>query len=157
MPSQMKELTIGEVARQAGFPPSTLRYYESVGLIRPSGRVSKQRRYHPEVLNRLAVIEAAQQVGFSVAVIGRLLEGFESDQLKPDGPWESLAQQKLTELDQLLTRVRQMQKMLNQLLACECVDLNECGQNLIERKQAERTDREDAPGGLGNNSPVINE
>ncbi len=153
----MKELTIGEVAQQAGFPASTLRYYESMGLIRPSGRVSKQRRYHPEVLNRLAVIQAAQRVGFSVALITKLLAGFESNQLKPDGPWESLAQQKITELDQLIAQARQMQEILSQLLTCECVDLNECGQTLIERKQADLTHIEHPFGGPGKNKLVINE
>ncbi len=29
----MEELTIGEVARQAGIRPSALRYYESIGLL----------------------------------------------------------------------------------------------------------------------------
>jgi MerR family transcriptional regulator, redox-sensitive transcriptional activator SoxR len=131
----MKELTIGEVAQQTGFQPSALRYYESVGLIQPSGRVRRQRRYHPDILNRLAVIKAAQQVGFSVALISKLLSGFEGSQSQP-GRWESLAHQKIIELDLLITQAQQMKQMLTRLLQCECVDLNQCGQTLIEQKQA---------------------
>lgn len=140
----MKELTIGEVARQTGFPSSTLRYYESVGLIHPAGRSGGQRRYHPEVINRLAVIETAQQVGFSVAFIGQLLENFENNGTQLDGTqsddtqparWEKLARQKMAELDQLIAQARWMQEILGKLIDCECPDLNECGQRLLEQKQ----------------------
>lgn len=139
----MQELTIGEVARQTGFAPSTLRYYESVGLIQPAGRAGQQRRYHPGIINRLAVIATAQQVGFSVAFIGQLLDNFESTAKTPDEPpngsqperWERLARQKLAELDQLIAQARQMQEILGQLLDCECPSLDECGQRLLAQQQ----------------------
>lgn len=128
----MEELTIGEVARQTGFNASALRYYESVGLIRPEGRVNKQRRYHPDVLNRLAIIKTAQHAGFSIPSIGELLAGFENNPDRSGGNWESLARQKIGELDRQIIKMRQMQDLLSQLLTCDCVDLNQCGQTLLE-------------------------
>lgn len=128
----MKELTIGEVARQTGFSASALRYYESVGLIHPAGRVNKQRRYHTDVLNRLAIIETAQHAGFSIPAIGQLLAGFENNPARTGGNWESLARQKIVELDRQITKTRQMQELLSQLVSCVCVDLNQCGQALLE-------------------------
>jgi MerR family redox-sensitive transcriptional activator SoxR len=138
----LKELTIGEVARRTGYNPSALRYYESVGLIRPVERVNKQRRYHPEVLNRLAIIETARQAGFSIPAIAQLLAGFGGNQtpgLAPDGgpsdgPWASLARQQIAELDRQIGKMRRMQELLSQLVACACPDLDHCGQALSERR-----------------------
>ena len=41
----MRNLDIGEVAKQAGLPPSTLRYYEEKGLIRSVGRRGLRRAF----------------------------------------------------------------------------------------------------------------
>ena len=75
----MTELTISEVARQAGIRASAIRYYESVGLLPLPKRVSGQRRYHAEILRRLAFIQAAQAVGFSVAEMQMLFHELDGD------------------------------------------------------------------------------
>lgn len=56
----MKELDIGEVARLSGVVPSTLRFYEKKGLIRPLGRNGLRRQYHENVLNTLQLIALGQ-------------------------------------------------------------------------------------------------
>lgn len=68
-----KLLAIGEVARVADMTPSTLRYYDEIGLVQPTSRVSGQRRYHPDVLRRLHIIAVCQRAGFSLEEIARLL------------------------------------------------------------------------------------
>ena len=50
----MRDLDISEVARQAGIPPSTLRYYEDKGLIRSVGRRGLRRQFDPAVLEQRA-------------------------------------------------------------------------------------------------------
>jgi MerR family redox-sensitive transcriptional activator SoxR len=121
----MTELTISEVARQAGVRASAIRYYESVGLLPPPRRVSGQRRYHPDILRRLAFIQAAQAVGFSVAEMRTLL-----DELNGAVPlstrWQNLAQQKLAEVDALILRAQSMKEMLKHGLHCGCSDLEQC-------------------------------
>src|SRR3954452_18111646 len=67
------QLSIGELARRAGRPASTIRYYESIGVLPEPERVSGRRRYTPEVLRRLATIDVAQQVGFTLDEIRELL------------------------------------------------------------------------------------
>ena len=52
----MEELTIGEVARQAGIRPSALRYYESIGLLPAPKRVNGRRRYDPSTVQQLTVL-----------------------------------------------------------------------------------------------------
>lgn len=66
-------MDIGEVARRAGVPASTLRYYESVGLIESSGRAGLRRQYHPQILDRLALIALGRSAGFSLEEIAGML------------------------------------------------------------------------------------
>jgi len=73
------ELDIGEVHDLTGLQPSALRYYEKRGLIASSGRNGLRRRYHPDVISRLAVIRTAQAAGFTLTEIADLLEATPSD------------------------------------------------------------------------------
>lgn len=62
----MKELDIGQVAKLSGVVPSTLRFYEKKGLIRPIGRHGLRRQYHEDVLNKLQLIALGQIAGFTL-------------------------------------------------------------------------------------------
>ena len=118
-------LTIGEVARRAGLRTSALRYYEEVGVLPPAERVSGQRRYDEAVLARLAVIRLAQELGFSVAEIRSLVEGFDEASV-PSERWREMATNKLTEVDALITRAEQMKQLLEESLRCGCLTLDAC-------------------------------
>ena len=64
--------TIGQLARAAGLPTSTLRYYERAGLLEPTGRSEgNYRLYGEEALERLRFIRAAQATGLNRASIPR--------------------------------------------------------------------------------------
>ncbi|HVA89742.1 MAG TPA: MerR family transcriptional regulator [Chloroflexota bacterium] len=118
-------LTISAVARRAGLRTSAIRYYESVGLLPTPGRVSGHRRYDPDVLPRLALIAAAQQMGFTIAEIGALMHGFEAD--TPAAiRWQSLAARKLIEVEALIARAEAMKQLLGEALRCECLTLDAC-------------------------------
>lgn len=63
-------MRIGELARQSGVPPTTLRFYEQAGLVPPPRRTSSgYRAYDADTLTRLAFIRAAQAVGLTLAEI----------------------------------------------------------------------------------------
>lgn len=67
--------TIGELARAAGVPVSTVRYYERRGLLTPAGRTrSAYRVYGPAELRRLRFLRAAQASGFRLDDARLLLE-----------------------------------------------------------------------------------
>jgi len=68
----MKELDIGEVARQTALPPSTLRFYEKKGLIRAIGRKGLRRQYSERVLEQLALIALARAGGFTLDEISAM-------------------------------------------------------------------------------------
>lgn len=52
-------MTIGDVARQVGLKTSAIRFYEKVGVLPEPVRVSGQRRYSPDTVRRLRVLEVA--------------------------------------------------------------------------------------------------
>jgi len=121
----MTELSISEVARQAGIRASAIRYYESVGLLPPPRRVNGQRRYHADILRRLAFIQAAQAVGFSVAEMQTLLYELGGD-VPLSTRWQSLAQRKLAEVDALILRAQSVKRMLLNGVHCGCPDIEQC-------------------------------
>ncbi|HEX2912409.1 MAG TPA: MerR family transcriptional regulator [Chloroflexia bacterium] len=120
-----KELTIGELAKQAGVQTSTLRYYEGVGLLPPATRVSGQRRYDPAMLKRLGFIRLAQQAGFTIEEIKILLENFDTNP-PPVSGWRRFVKQKLVEIEATITRAQQMKALLEEGLRCGCLDYDEC-------------------------------
>ncbi|MGU7772104.1 helix-turn-helix domain-containing protein [Burkholderia sp. MR1-5-21] len=69
----MGSLDIADVARHAGLPASTLRYYEEKGLIVSNGRRGLRRQYGQAVLQRLALIALGRVAGFSLDEIGAML------------------------------------------------------------------------------------
>ncbi len=62
-------LIIGEVSERTGVPASTLRYYDRLGILPLPERVKGRRRYGGEVVERVALIQLAQQAGFRLAEI----------------------------------------------------------------------------------------
>ncbi|VUD41006.1 Redox-sensitive transcriptional activator SoxR [Thalassocella blandensis] len=62
-------IDIGQVAKATSLPPSTIRYYEDIGLIASIGRHGLRRQFSPSVLQRLALISLASTAGFSLEEI----------------------------------------------------------------------------------------
>jgi|GraSoiStandDraft_41_1057321.scaffolds.fasta_scaffold669927_4 MerR family redox-sensitive transcriptional activator SoxR len=136
MSKNERNLSIGEVADRAGLNPSAIRYYERIGLLPDPQRVSGQRRYDESVLGRLAVIDFAQQAGFTLAETRTLMSGF-SAKVPPSARWRSLAQRKLPEVEDLIARANGMKRLLEEGLECECLSLEECGPLLAAHAHAE--------------------
>ena len=120
-----EELTVGELARSVGMRASALRYYESIGLLLPTRRVSGQRRYDVDALDQLRLIQFAQQLGFSLDEIRQLFGGFPA-QTPPSQRWRALTPPKLAEIDLLISRAQQIRKTLEGTLRCECEALEDC-------------------------------
>jgi len=123
----MEALAIGEVARRVGVRPSTLRYYESVGLLPPPARVHGHRRYDSSIFTLLAILRMAQSAGFSVAEMHMLMHGF-SQETPASERWQQLARQKLQEIEELIAHAQQTKYILERLLRCECLRLEDCVQ-----------------------------
>lgn len=67
-----RTLDIGEVVKQTGIRPSTLRFYEEKGLIRSTGRHGLRRLYQAHVLQQLAFISLGQHAGLTLEEIASM-------------------------------------------------------------------------------------
>ncbi|WP_341718622.1 HEAT repeat domain-containing protein [Micromonospora sp. FIMYZ51] len=68
-------MLIGEVARRSGVSARMLRHYDSLGLLRPTGRTgSGYREYSSEDIRRIFHIESLRSLGLSLREVGRALD-----------------------------------------------------------------------------------
>jgi MerR family transcriptional regulator, redox-sensitive transcriptional activator SoxR len=121
----MEELIISQVAERAGIRASTIRYYESINLLPQPRRVSGQRRYDAKIVDQLTFIQAAQRLGFTLAEIQLLFQNGEVETPMSER-WQTLARQKLTEVDVLLTHATKVKQLLTRGLDCGCNTLIDC-------------------------------
>lgn len=71
----MPPLNIGDVALRAGVTAPTVRYYESIGLLRKALRSSAgYRRYSEATVRELDFIRKARALGFSLSEIGEIVQ-----------------------------------------------------------------------------------
>ena len=116
-------IAIGQLARQSGMSVSRIRFYEARGILAEPQRHAGRRRYPPEVLNQLAIIDAAQRVGFSLQEIRDLVWG------RGDPAHERLRQlaiHKLPEIDELIQRATAVRHLLEVCSTCQCKSIANC-------------------------------
>src|SRR6201991_5152333 len=118
-----RQMAIGEVAERAGMSTSRIRYYEARGLLPEPERAAGKRRYGEEVFRRLAIIDAAQRVGFALEEIRDLLGS--RDELAHER-LRDLALSKLPELDDLIARATSVRRVLKICSKCNCESIDVC-------------------------------
>lgn len=89
---------IGEVAERVGLSLRTIRYYEEIGLVNPSGRTEGGFRLYTDAdVERLRLIRALKPVGMSLETLGELLQ--RADELaSAQEPERPNAETRLTEV-----------------------------------------------------------
>ncbi|MFF3446546.1 HEAT repeat domain-containing protein [Streptomyces sp. NPDC002667] len=103
-------MLIGEVARRSGVSARMLRHYESLGLVRPSGRTgSGYREYSGDDIRRIFHIESLRSLGLSLREIGRALDdpGFAPSSLV--GGLIGQTRERIAAESELLTRLHRIQ------------------------------------------------
>ena len=140
----MENLSIGQVARQAGLRPSAIRYYESIDLLPAPRRDGGQRRYDRAVFDRLAFIQVAQRLGFTLTEIQLLFHNREEETPLSD-QWRILASRKLAEVETLIRQATGVRQLLNQGLRCGCAELFECIGCVVANCDESRADSINAP------------
>jgi DNA-binding transcriptional MerR regulator len=69
-------LTIGELARRAGVPVRTIRFWSDSGLVPPASRTDSDRRlYDGACVARLELVMTLRGLGVSLASVRRVLDG----------------------------------------------------------------------------------
>ena len=116
------ELTIGQLSRRGGIGPTTLRYYEKIGLLPGPARVGGQRRYDESVLSRLEVIVMCKIAGFTLDEITVLF----ADDVPGRPASRALAQAKLGEIDARIAALVDAKRVIEWGMACTCPSIDAC-------------------------------
>jgi len=94
--------------------------------------MSGQRRYDTTALYRLAIIQRARQLGFTLTEIRHLFFGFR-DITRASERWRTLSQRKLAELDDLMDGIKAVRGVLKKLMTkCRCDTLDQCGKGMFQ-------------------------
>lgn len=102
--------TIGRLASRFGLSRSTLLYYDSIGLLSPSGRTeSEYRIYSEEDAKRLDQICLYRRAGLKLTDIKKVLDA-------SGGALTSMLEQRLDELNEDINRLRSQQRLIIGLL-----------------------------------------
>jgi DNA-binding transcriptional MerR regulator len=118
-------LRSGQLAERAGVNVQTLRYYERRGLVPEPDRSSGgHRSYPPDTVRLVGVIKAAQRLGFTLDEIAELLDVGAHRHTRPG--LRVRAQAKLTEVDEKITHLTAMRRVLADVVAAGCDDLDVC-------------------------------
>ena len=119
-------LTIGQVAERAGLSTSRIRFYERTGVLPLPDRVSGQRRYHPEIVHRLSIIDVAQRAGLTLEEIAPLT-GPENRTADAGAHIRALADDKLAHIEALIVRAQAVKHWLQVARHCDCESVDVCG------------------------------
>ena len=123
---RQRELTPGELAERAGVTVSALHFYEREGLIDSRRTTGNQRRYHRDVLRRVAFIRFSQRLGISLRDIGAALDTLPAGRTPTTGDWARLSEGWAADLDDRITRLQNLRDNLDGCIGCGCLSLETC-------------------------------
>ncbi|MGO2241633.1 MAG: MerR family transcriptional regulator [Halomonas sp.] len=127
-PANTKQyIGIGELARQSGCKPETVRYYEGIGLLPSAPRnEGNQRRYTATAIRRLTFIRHARDFGFSVEAVRELLQMADHPTM-PCEEVDTLAKRHLAEVEARLARLTAVRDELTRMIhQCEGGNIGHC-------------------------------
>ncbi|MBC3988359.1 MerR family transcriptional regulator [Streptomyces sp. AC563] len=102
-------MLIGEVARRSGVSARMLRHYESLGLVRPSGRTGAgYREYSDADIRRIFHVESLRALGMSLREIGRALDDPDFAPATIVGDLVRATRERIAAETELLTRLRRI-------------------------------------------------
>jgi DNA-binding transcriptional MerR regulator len=132
------ERTITELADEVGATSDTLRYYDRIGLLPPTGRSpAGYRLYDEDALARLRFIKGAQRSGLRLNDVAELLEIWDRGQC-PCGHTVDVVQRRLDEVDAELAALEATRQHLVDLARrneeCMSIDPSDWSCSTIQRK-----------------------
>ena len=110
--SSMQNFSMGEVSRATGIKPTTIRWYETVGLLpAPVRSAGGHRAYFSSHLRRLGFIRHARELGFAMPAIRGLLDLADH----PDRNCGLAHRVATTHITEIETKIRQLQALRAEL------------------------------------------
>ena len=123
-PAHQSSLSIGDLALAAGLSASAIRYYEDAGILPKPRRVSGQRRYQPDAIDRLMLIRFCSRLGMTLSDIRRLVATPKSVRAKET--WRQLVDGQLEEITALIATAQNVERVLLESRDCDCVTPESC-------------------------------
>jgi MerR family copper efflux transcriptional regulator len=106
------EFTIGRVAEDTGVPTKTIRYYESIGLVRPAQRARNGYRvYDQRTVEVLRFVKRARDLGFPVSEVAELLALW-SNRKRASSLVKRLAEQHIARIEGKLAELESLRDVL---------------------------------------------
>jgi Cu(I)-responsive transcriptional regulator len=111
-------MNIGQASRASGVTTKMIRYYDEIGLVRPSSRTdSNYREYDERQVNELRFIKRARSLGFSMEEITVLLSLWR-DRGRPSRDVKAIADRHVADLDARIAEMQAMADTLRHLSHC---------------------------------------
>jgi MerR family copper efflux transcriptional regulator len=109
-------MNIGQAAGRSGVPAKTIRYYESIGLIRPADRTEgNYRDYDDSSVRVLQFLKRARAFGFSIEDCRELLSLY-LDRNRPSADVKAVAQRRVDEIDRKILELKALRTTLGSLV-----------------------------------------
>lgn len=120
-------MNIGQAARRTGLSAKMIRYYESIGLLKPATRTdSGYRLYGPDDLHSLAFIKRSRDLGFSLDEVAKLLTLWQ-DRQRASADVKALASEHIADLNRRIDELVSLRDTLSELVAhCQGDDRPDC-------------------------------
>ncbi|GLF90778.1 MerR family transcriptional regulator [Bacillus safensis] len=111
----MELMTRGELAKQTGISPATIRYYEEHNILPvPRRRSNGYRLYTEDYIAKIQLIKDAKSLGYSLKEIKEILEMLSQD-IEPD-TLKRIVHHKHEEIEKKIKSLRLIQNLLSNLL-----------------------------------------
>ena len=114
------------MAARCGVAVSALHFYEDKGLIHAWRNAGNQRRYTPDVIRRVSIIKAAQQMGIPLAEIKDAFDALPGRRTPTKADWEKLSTAWHQRLDERINALTSLRNRLTGCIGCGCLSMAKC-------------------------------
>lgn len=111
-------MNIGQASEVSGVTTKMIRYYDEIGLVRPTSRTeSNYREFDERQVNELRFIKRARSLGFAMDEITLLLSLWR-DRARPSREVKAIAEKHVADLDARIAEMQSMADTLRHLAHC---------------------------------------
>ena len=120
-------VTIGRLAKASGVKVTTIRYYESIGLIDPTDRSEGgQRIYDANAIERMRFIRHARDLGFPLEAIRELI-ALSRNEDRSCAEVDEIARRHAEDVKKRIKKLRSLERELNRMIKeCSVDKISDC-------------------------------